>query len=79
MKEFFKNMLTAGSRVSSKRFISLFSLFLFTVVVVVSFFIPVQDAIIYSLLSLISSQSLFTLFQGNKTNNTVEKPNSELS
>ena len=54
MKEFFIQLITANSGVSSKRFISLFAMVLFTVIVVCSLYgVNVPDLIIYSLAGII--------------------------
>ena len=62
MKEFFKKLLSDSSEVSSKRFTSLYSLGLFTAVVIVSLFgIAVPQYIVYGLVVLITGSAALTL------------------
>jgi len=61
MREFVKNLLSDSGTVSSKRFISLFSLLLFTVVtiaVLAGYTVP--NELIYSLVTLIAGTSALT-------------------
>jgi hypothetical protein len=68
---FFIELFKTNSGVSSKRFISLFSLILFTAIVVADVFFnyEVNDIIYYSIVSLVLGSSVMTLTQ-NKTSST---------
>lgn len=69
---FFKSLITDGTGTSSKRFISVLGMFLFIVIVVMSFFgINVPEVLILSLVGIIIGQSALTL--GQKSNNENEK------
>lgn len=73
IKEFINNILSAKSAISSKRFTSLISLFLFAIVVIGAMFgIQIQDSIIYSLVSLILGSSILTLTQTQSNTKTEE-------
>lgn len=62
MIKFINNLLSANSAISSKRFISLVALVLFTAVVITAFFgITVPEVIVYSLVGLIMGGSALTL------------------
>ena len=64
--KFFTNLLSAKSDISSKRFISLYCLVLFTVVVVCALFqIKVESEIVYGIISLILGTSSMTLISNN--------------
>ncbi len=64
---FFEKLITAGSGLSSKRFLSLFAMLVFTAVVVCSLCgINVPDIIIYSLVTIILGGGAMTLFQNKK-------------
>jgi hypothetical protein len=69
MKNFFLNLLDATNETSSKRFISLSSLFVFFVIIIYSVFFnkTVDSNIIYALVSLILGSSVMTLAQKNNS------------
>lgn len=67
---FFKSLISASSDSSSKRFISLYSLFLFTIVIFCNLFgIQIMSEIIYALVSLILGTSVLTLVHNKNTGN----------
>jgi len=69
MIQWFKSMLSADTDVSSKRFISIFGLFLFTIVVGSTLYgISVPEPIIYALVSIILGSSAMTLVQNTTKN-----------
>ena len=69
MKEFINNLFSNSGKVSSKRFISLYSLLLLTIVVIAILKgINVPNELIYSLVALIAGSSAMTL--KNKENGT---------
>lgn len=70
---FFVELFKTNSGVSSKRFISLFSLILFTAIVVADVFFnyEVNDIIYYSIVSLVLGSSVMTLTH-NKTDGKKE-------
>jgi hypothetical protein len=64
---FFERLITAGSGLSSKRFLSLFAMLLYTAVVICSLCqINVPDLIHYSLVTIILGGSAMTFFQNKK-------------
>ncbi len=70
---FFEKLLTAGSGLSSKRFLSLYAMLVFTAVVICSLCgINVPDIIIYSLVTIIVGNGAMTYFEKKKgdVNNT---------
>lgn len=66
---FLKELVTSNSPISSKRFISLFSLVIFTSIVVADVFLgyDVNDIIYYSIVSLVLGTSVMTLTQNKNT------------
>lgn len=70
---FFIDLVKTNSGTSSKRFISLFSLVLFTAIVVADVFFnyDVNDIIYYSIVSLVLGSSVLTLTQ-NRTDGKKE-------
>lgn len=75
---YMKEILSAESEASSKRFISIYSLGLFTIVIIASLFgIKVEDSIIYALVSLILGSSVMTLVQNNSTSISKSKSTTE--
>jgi len=75
---YMKSVLSADSDASSKRLISIYSLFLFTFVVISALFgITVSDSIIYALVSLILGSSAMTLVQNNSKNDSSTSTTSE--
>ena len=79
MFEYFKLLLNSKSPESSKRFTSLYSLGLFTVVVIAAVFFhcAVQDSIIYGIISLILGNGVMTLVQNNSKSETITKDDSK--
>jgi hypothetical protein len=64
MKNFIKKLFSSSDEVSSKRFISLWSLFLFTGMVVGSFYgIPFSSELIWAAVSLCAGASGLTLLK----------------
>lgn len=70
IKDLWDGLISTKSDISSKRFISIYSLVLFTIVIgfVLIAQIIVQDAIIYALVGLIMGSSVMTLTQSNSSN-----------
>lgn len=66
MKELLKKLITSNTGISSKRFISLFALFLFTMVVIANIFgIQIQVDFIYALTAIILGSTSLTIFNKN--------------
>jgi len=67
MKDFFLKLITAGSGLSSKRFISLVAMFIYLGVVICSLCgINIPDLIIYSLVTIIVGNQSLSLINTNK-------------
>ena len=71
--EFITNLLSNSKKVSSKRFTSLYSLLLLTIVVAAILYgIAVPEALIYGLVALVAGSSALTTIN-TKTNQEDEK------
>lgn len=68
---FFYNLLNSNTETSSKRFISICSMFIFFFIILYSVLLTktIDDNIIYSLVSLILGSSAMTLVQNKNTTN----------
>ncbi len=73
MKEFFKQLVTANSGISSKRFISLVCLVVYLATIIASWWLVVPEYAVWSLVSLILGGSVMTLAQ--KPSSTKDKEN----
>ena len=63
MKEFLKKLISVNGEVSSKRFISLYSLILLTAIVICNLCgLEIADFIFYGVISLILGTSTLTIF-----------------
>jgi len=70
MKQFFLDLLNASNDTSSKRFISIYCLLLFTIILgCIIYGIHIPDTVIYSLVSLILGSSVMTLTSNNNNIN----------
>ncbi len=72
---YLKSLMNSKSPESSKRFTSLYSLGLFTIVVIgtVFFQFTVQDSIVYGIISLILGNAIMTLTQNNNKSESITK------
>lgn len=68
IKDFHLNLLSAKSKISSKRYISIIALYLFVATIIVTWFRTVPEFAIYSLVTIILGGSTMTLFQKSDDN-----------
>lgn len=76
MKEFFNNLLSDSSKISSKRLISLYSLLLLTVVIVCLIYqIKIDIQVVFALIALITGSSAMTLANKKEAKNNDDEGN----
>jgi len=70
--EFHKLLLQPNSGVSSKRYISILSLYIFYIIIIIQLFVnPISDSVINAFLILIIGSNTLTLLQKKEAKNEV--------